>query len=274
MRHDARRWNEARRGIADVAPALVELVRESEPVGSVVGHWGTGEIAAHISHVIRYDGDSLHGIPLPPAELRPAAVATVTDSELAADPERNPVVLAERIEKQLADLLVHMESPALETVTWLGGVSLPASAVMCHLLEELLVHGFDLANAAGRSWRIAPAHAALAIVGAAAPIITAAGPTAFVNRRHTSGFRARFDIRLRGEDRFLVVFDDGMTIRVGPDADDGQPVDAHASADPAAMLLLMLGRVKPGPLVARGKVVVWGRRPWRVARMIAATTPP
>lgn len=274
MPHDARQWDEARKGVAEVAPALVRLVRETEPVEAVLGHWGTGEIAAHISHVIRYDGDSLDGIPLPPAELRPAAVAMVTDSELAADPERDPVALAERIEKQLADLLSRMETPVIETVTWLGGVSLPASAVMCHLLEELLVHGFDLATAGRRPWPIAPSHATLAIVGAAAPIITAAGPTAFVNRRHAAGFRARFDIRLRGQDRFVVVFEDGMTIRVGPDADDGQPVDAHVSADPAAMLLLMLNRVQPVRQVVRGKVVVWGRRPWRLARMIAAMTPP
>lgn len=274
MRHDPRQWDEARRGIAEVAPNLARIVRESRPVGPVLGHWGTGEIAAHISHVIRYDGDSLDGIPLPTAELRPAAVATVTDAELAADPERDPVALAERIEKQLDELLARMKTPALETVTWLGGVQLPASAVMCHLLEEVLVHGFDIARAGGRPWPIEARHATLAIVGAAAPIITAAGPTAFVNRRHADGFRARFDIRLRGQERFALVFDDGLTVRVGTDADDGQPVDAHISADPATMLLVMLNRVEPLPMAVRGKVMVWGRRPWRVARMIAAMTPP
>ena len=274
MRHNPHQWEQARTAIADLGPAVVDVVRESTPVASVLGHWGTGEIAAHISHVIRYDGDSLLGVPLPTAELRPAAVAEVTDSELAADPERDPVALAERIEGQLTDLLARTESPPFEMVTWLGGVKLPASAVMCHLLEELLVHGFDLARAGGRPWPIDPASATLAIVGAAAPIVTAAGPTAFTNPKHAVGFRARFDIRLRGQERFAVVFDDGLHIRVGPEADDGRPFDAHVSADPASMLLLMLNRLEPLPLAVRGKVMVWGRRPWRVARMIAAMTPP
>jgi hypothetical protein len=225
--------------------------------------------------VIRLDGDALAGRLLPPAELRPAAVATVTDAELAADPERDPVALADRVEAQLADFLAATERPVIETVTWLGGVRLPASAVMCHLLEELLVHGFDIARAGGQPWPIDPAHAALAIVGAAAPIVTAAGPTAFVNPRHADGFQARFDIRLRGHARFAVAFDDdGLTIDVEPQSNGGGPVDAHVSADPAAMLLLMLNRVKPAPLALRGKVIVWGRRPWQVARMVSAMLPP
>jgi len=274
MPHDPRHWTEARTAIAELAPTLVSVVRQSTPVGPVLGHWGTGEVAAHLSHVIRLDGDSLAGTPLPPAELRPAAVSMVTDAELAADPERDPVALAERMEAQLADLLGRTERPAMETVTWLGGVQLPASAVMCHLLEEVLVHGFDLARACGRPWPIAPAHAALAIVGAAAPIVTAAGPTAFVNPRHAAGFTARFDIRLRGQGRFTTAFDEGLVMQVGADHDDGQPFDAHVSADPAAMLLLMLNRVKPGRLALGGKVIVWGRRPWRVARMVKAMLPP
>lgn len=273
MKHDPRHWSEARAAVAALAPAFVDVVRRSTPVGPVLGHWGTGEVAAHASHVIRLDGEALAGRPLPPAELRPAAVATVTDAELAADPERDPGALAERIEGQLAELLARTERPAIETVTWLGGVQLPASAVMCHLLEELLVHGFDLARAGGRPWPIAPAHAALAIVGAAAPIVTAAGPTAFVNPKQAAGFRARFDIRLRGQARFTMEFDEGLFIRVGSNGHDG-PVDAHVSADPGAMLLLMLNRVQPAPLALRGKVMVWGRRPWRVARMMAAMTPP
>jgi hypothetical protein len=274
VQHNPRHWSEARTAVLDLAPNLVRLVRQSAPAGPVLGHWGTGEIAAHISHVIRLDGDALAGTPLPTAELRPASVADATEAELAADPERDPVALAERIEAQFTEFLDRTASPTVEAVTWLGGVQLPASAVMCHLLEEMLVHGFDLANAGGRPWPIAPAHAALAIAGAATPIITAAGPTAFVNPKHASGFRARFDIRLRGEESVTLEFDDdGLTMSVG-DADDGRPFDAHISADPAAMLLLMLDRLKPAPLALRGKVFVWGRRPWRVARMIAAMTPP
>lgn len=52
---------------------------------------------------------------------------------------------------------------------------------------------------------------------------------------------------------FTAEFDENLTIQVGADADDGRAFDAHVSADPAAMLLLMLHRVKPAPLALRGK---------------------
>jgi hypothetical protein len=261
---------DARTAIAAITPSFVRLVRESAHDGPVVGHWGTGDVACHVSHVITADTEALAGRPPPPTELTPPAVAVLTDAMLADDPERDAGVLADRIEALLADFLAVNDTPASEQVTWLGDVRLPASAVACHLLEELLVHGFDLATATNGAWTIAPAHAALAIAGAAVPIVTAAGPMAFVNPNRAQGFRARFDVRLRGHQRFIFVFDDGMTI----EDDTSEPVDAHVSADPVSMLLLMLRRVSAPRAILGGKITVWGRRPWRLRRMLTVMTPP
>jgi hypothetical protein len=202
--------------------------------------------------------------------LTPAAVAVLTDAMLAADPERNLGVLADRVETLLADFLAVSNAPVSEQVTWLGDIRLPASAVACHLLEELLVHGFDLATPTNGAWTIAPAHAALAIAGAAVPILAAASPTAFVHPKRARGFRARFDVRLRGHQRFTFVFDDGLTIG----DNTSEPVDAHLSANPVSMLLLMLGRISPTRAILGGKITAWGRRPWRLRRMLNVMTHP
>jgi len=261
---------DARAAIAAISPSFVRLVRESAHDGPAIGHWETSDVACHVSHVITADTDALAGRPPPTAELTPAAVAVLTDAMLADDPERDVGVLADRIEALLADFLVVSDAPASEQVTWLGDIRLPASAVACHLLEELLVHGFDMATATNGAWTIAPAHAALAIVGAAGPIVTAAGPTAFVDPERAQGFRARFDVRLRDYQRFTFVFDDGMTI----EGDTSEPVDAHVSADPVSMLLLMLRRVSATRAILGGKITIWGWRPWRLRRMLTVMTPP
>lgn len=255
---------EGRTAIAAITPSFVRLVRESAHDGPAIGHWGTGEVACHVSHVIAADTAALAGESPPPSELTPAAVAVLTDAMLADDPERDVGVLADRIDAQLADFLAVSDAPASEQVTWLGGIQLPASAVACHLLEELLVHGFDLATATNGEWTIAPEHAVLALAGAAGPIVNAAGPMAFVDPARAQGFRARFDVRVRGYQRLTFVFDDGMTI---VDDDTSGPVDAHLSADPVSMLLLMLGRISTGRALRSGKVRAWGRRPWRLRRM-------
>jgi len=256
--------------IAAITPSFVRLVRESAHDGPAIGHWGIGEVACHVSHVITADTAALAGQPPPTTELTPAAVAVLTDAMLGDDPERDVAVLADRIEALLADFLAVSDAPASGEVTWLGDTRLPASAVACHLLEELLVHGYDMATATNGAWTIAPAHAALAIAGAAVPIVTAAGPKAFVDPKSAQGFRARFDVRLRGHQRFTFVFDDGLTI----EDDTSEPVDAHVSADPVAMLLLMLGRVSAARAILGGKITAWGRRPWRLRGMLSVMRPP
>ena len=261
---------DARRAIAAIAPSFVRLVRDSAHNGRVIGHWNTGDVACHVSHVIAADSDALADRPPPTTELTPAAVAVLTDAMLADDPERDLDVLADRIEVLLADFLAVSEAPPSEEVTWLGGIRLPSSAVACHLLEELLVHGFDMATGTDGEWTIAPAHAALAIVGAVIPIITAASPMAFVDPERAEGFRARVDVRLRGHGRFTFVFDDGMTI----DDDTTEPVDAHVSADPVSMLLLMLNRLRTERAILGGKVTAWGRRPWRLRRVLTVMRSP
>lgn len=261
---------DARAAIPQVTRAFVRLLQETTHEGPVLGAWGVGEVACHVSHVFRVDTDSIAGRRLPEVELRPGAVAAMNDAELATDSERDLGVLAERIESALAEFLEVSAAPSGEQVTWLDGVRIPASAAACHLLEEILVHGHDIASATGRPWKIEPAYAVLAISGAGAPIVNAAGPLAFVDPDRAQGFHARFDISLRGHDRFSFLFQDGLTM----DPATSGPFDAHLSAEPTAALLLMLGRVDVLPLALRGKVFVWGRRPWMLLRSLRVWTPP
>lgn len=261
---------EARTAIAEVGPALVRLVRESAPDGPAVGRWRVGDVALHVCQAFGVDTDALAGRPLPHTALNPAAVAAMNDAVQAADRERDLDVLADRMERLLAEFLAVSAAPAGDEVTWLDGVRLPASAAACHLLEELLVHGYDMAAPAKRPWPIAPAHAALAVTGAVVPIVAAADPQAFVRPGRAEGFRARCDVRVRGHDRFTFVFDDGLKV----EPPSSQPVDAHVAIDPVPLLLLLLRRMSRRQALVRGRAVVWGRRPWRLGRMMTMITPP
>jgi hypothetical protein len=261
---------EARTAIKDITPRLVQLVRDCAGQAPAVGHWTTGDVACHVSHVIKVDTDALAARPTPATQVRPPAVAALNDEELASDLERDPEALADRIKSLLEEFQRVSKAPASEEVTWLGDTRIPASAAACHLLEELLVHGFDLANATKSSWEITPAHAALAISGAAAPIANAAGPLAFADPSRASGFRGRLDARLRGHGRFTLLFDEGLTV----EEPSTIPADVRVSADPAALLLVLLGRVNPVRMMLGGKILVWGRRPWKLLRMLGVINPP
>jgi hypothetical protein len=161
-------------------------------------------------------------------------------------------------------------NPPTEPVTWIGGTQLPPHAVACHLLEELLVHGHDVAQAAQTRWSIEPAHAALAITGAAVPII-GGSPASWVRRGANPQLKARLETRLRGFDRFVLEFDNGLHVEYPP---ANKRADAYLSADPAALLLVMLGRQSHWHALARGKVLAWGRRPKALLTVLHNITPP
>ncbi|MGN9847268.1 hypothetical protein ACTMTI_55240 [Nonomuraea sp. H19] len=198
-------------------------------------------------------------------------MAEVNAKMLAEDGARDPAVLADRI-GTLANEFddVASRSRAVVTVDWLQGARLPPSAVACHLLEECLIHGHDIARVTGRSWPIQRHHALLAVEGGVLPLIAALPPTAFLNQEKAGSFRARFELRPRGGGRAVFVFDRGsLTL----DAECARDVDAHISADPSALMLVFIGRQGIWKPLFGGKLAAWGRRPWKLARMFTVMSP-
>lgn len=263
---------EARAALRDVVLDLVALVR-GIPDGNAaaVGTWTVGDVAAHLSHVFRFDTDAVAGRPVPDATVTAAGMSEVNAKLLAQDNERDPAALADRIGTLATEFDdVASRAPAA-TVEWLQGTRLWPSTVACHLLEECLIHGYDIARATGSPWPIRRHHALLAVEGGVYPLISALPPTAFVDQEKAGSFRARVDLRLRGGGRMAMVFDRGsLSLDAGPAGD----VDAHISADPAALMLVFIGRHGIGKPLLGGKLVAWGRRPWKLARMLTVVDAP
>ncbi|HEY4452758.1 MAG TPA: maleylpyruvate isomerase N-terminal domain-containing protein [Pseudonocardiaceae bacterium] len=267
---------EARAALREVVPGLVALVRGIPDAGAgSIGSWTVGDVAAHLSHVFRFDTDALAARPVPDAVVTSTGMAEVNARMLAEDDERDPAVLADRIGLLAAEVdevdkvdKVASRSRAA-TVGWLQGIRLPPSVVACHLLEECLIHGYDLARAIGRSWPIRRRHALLAIEGGVLPLIAALPPGAFVNQEQAT-FHGCFDVRLRGGGRTVMAFDRGSLTLDAEPAD----ADAHICADPAALMLVFIGRQAIWTPLLGGKLAAWGRRPWQLARMLAALSPP
>ncbi|MGH3919740.1 MAG: SCP2 sterol-binding domain-containing protein [Pseudonocardiaceae bacterium] len=128
-----------------------------------------------------------------------------------------------------------------------------------HLLSETIMHGYDIAHAAGRKWRIEPARAAMVLGRFNAPIAQALAPRAFVNGAKAAGVQVTYDVRIRGGDSFYFIFDDGE-LRV--EEPSSRRVDCHISADPVAMLMVFWSRQSQWTAIAKGKLMAWGRKPW------------
>jgi hypothetical protein len=262
----------AREALRDIVPSLVALVRSIPDANSPsVGTWTVGDVAAHLSHCFRADTDAIAGRPVPQAIVTKAGIAEATAKLLAEDGERDPAVLADRIGTLAAEFDDVASRSQSATVDWLQGTPLPPSAVACHLLNECLVHGHDIAKATRHPWPIQPRHALLAVEAFLVPLIATLPPTAFVNQEKAGSFRARIELRLRGGRRTVMVLDGGsLTLDAGGALD----VDAHISADPTAFVLVFIGRQGLWKTLLEGKLAAWGRRPWKLTRMLTVMSPP
>lgn len=258
--------DEIRAAVREVVPDVVDLVRRiPNPAAPSLGSWTVADVAAHLSHVFRFDIDAIAGHPVPDAVVTAPGMAELNAKLLADDGDRDPAVLADR----LAALADGFDDVAVEAphVDWLQGVPLPPSVVAGHVLEECLIHGHDIAAATGRPWPIRRRHALLAIEGGVLPLIAALPPTAFV--KEGSDFRGRIEVRLRGGGRTVLDFDRGC-LTLGT----GRLADAYLQADPAALMLVFIGRQGLAKPLLGGKFAAFGPRPWKLLGMLDAINPP
>lgn len=133
------------------------------------------------------------------------------------------------------------------------------STLTYHLLNETLMHAYDIAHAAGRPWRIEPAHAAMVLGRFIVPVLRALDAHAMVNGAKAAGLQATYDVRIRGGDSFHFIFDDGTLEIVEPSS---RRVDCHISADPVAFLMVVWARQSQWTAIGKGKLMAWGRKPW------------
>ena len=261
-------WPAARRAVAEAAPRLTALLRAAtHPDAPALGAWDVTQVAIHISHaaatitaMTKGGGNVIENI---------AGLEILTQVMVEGEGRRPLADVADRIDATVAGFLASMAAmggtDGMDGVvedtshSWLvQGTEMPRSVLTCHMLNELTIHGRDIALAEGVPWPIDRGHAALILQGFVYPALHTLGRDMVVQEK-AGRKRARFDIRLRGGGRAWFRFADGdFTVEAVP----GGPVDCHLSVDPEAFLLVAWNRISQGPAIAKGQLFAWGRKPW------------
>lgn len=247
-----------------MAPRVTSLLRSVEhPTAAAVGDWTLTEVAIHLSHALDAIAAMANGGGSMLTDLW--ALGDLTKAFVEGEETRDLGALADRIDASIASFLRGMETARDDGVrAWLvEGIAFPLSTLTCHALNELVVHGRDIALAEGVPWRIERRHAALILTGFLFPACGHLG-WVMVDQKAAAGVRASFDVRLRGGGGAVMRFDDG-DLTVEPPS--SEPVDCHLSVDPEAFLLVAWGRIGLWPAILRGKLFSWGRKPWLGLRL-------
>ncbi|MEV8443072.1 maleylpyruvate isomerase family mycothiol-dependent enzyme [Actinosynnema sp. NPDC051121] len=274
--------------VRDVLPAVTgrfaDLVAGSDPSALATADWTVADTAAHVVAIA-----SIYTTLLAPdrAEVADPALAeripTVTvdtvadlnDLALRRFTERDPVALAAMLRSMVASIVeMTAQADPERTVPWLGASKVPIAGVFAHLVNELLVHGWDIARGVGAPWTIPPREAALFfelfLVGMfrneVGGVLGGAPPD---DRRIAVAFRSRHTTPV------TIVLHQGRVSVEEP----GGPVDVRLTFDPAVLNLVLFGRVSRARAAVTGKLRVGGRRPWllpaflRVVRLPTNSVP-
>jgi uncharacterized protein (TIGR03083 family) len=252
-------WEAARRAVAEAGPRLTSMLRNvRRPDAPALGQWDLTQVATHISH----SADTIRAMSKGGGNLIESldGLGILTRVMVEGEGRRPLTEIADRIDASVAGFLADMAAAGDDSShSWLvNGSEMPLSTFTCHMLNELTVHGLDVARAEGVPWPIDRGHAALIVQGFLFPSLHTLGRDMVIEEK-AGRKRARFEIRLRGDGRAWLVFADGnFSVEGAPQG----PVDCHLSVDPAAFLLVAWARESQWPAIAKGQLLAWGRKPW------------
>jgi len=231
-----------------------------KPEAPALGEWDVTQVAVHISHgmdtiaaMSRGGGNIIDDI---------AGLGTLTKVMVAGEGRRPLGEIADRIDASVIGFLAAMDAAAGagdSSQSWLvQGTEMPLSVLTCHMLNELTVHGRDIATAEGVPWPIDRDSASLIMQGFVLPSLHTLGRDMVV-QEVAGKKRARFDVHLRGDGRACMVFHDGdFWVEATPQG----RVDCRLSVDPEAFLLVAWGRISQWSALPKGQLLASGRKPW------------
>lgn len=265
------KWERARRALTEASERFVGLASEtSGSVGKATDDWSVAETVAHVGSL----GRTLAGMVdpdggrVPVTDIDTLIHSTIVDTVdqfnevlLGELTERDPRELGRRLHADFERVLIATaDADPAQAVPWLGGSKVPLAGLFAHMINELNVHGWDIARAARVPWRVPPEEAALFfdvfLLGVThygyGRLLDGHGPAP--KGRVAVQFSSRYTTT-----RVMAMHDGFVTVEKPGDG----PVDVKLSFDPVTLNLMLFGRVSKPRAALTGKVVIrGGRRPW------------
>lgn len=276
-----KQWDAVRESVRTTAGRFCELVSSvPDPGTRVTAKWSVADTTAHVSTIALLDTMLLQAAPVPfqmPGLTEAIAATTVegvhglNDQVMSAFTERGMGRLT-GILRDHVDLMVtasRSRDPA-ETFSWLGGARLPLAGMLAHMVNELLIHGNDVSRAVKVPWAMPPEDAALFFD------LFYVGLASGDSGRLLEGSRRPLKRRIAVEFRSGYTTPVTLVVRNGTVTAEpaGPGADATVRFDPAALNMMMFGRISKLRAVLNRKVIIGGRRPWLMPAFLRTVRAP
>lgn len=261
------------RTLRQVGRRTVDLVASIDNLDRPVPglEWSVGDTATHILIELRAYTESLTGQIVgissfvPEVEGYSARMAAMTSGTLKAEQKRTASelskVMREQLDAFLTALDAHPGDGALDTPWYGGGESITLRSGISLQIGELLIHGLDIARGLNRPWVISREEALQVLLPSTIEMMPK-----MVHKALTRDANGVYRVRFRGGPTIGVRFANGM-LEIAQWGEWIARPDVTLSADPVAFLLLAYGRKNQWPLIAQGRLLAYGRKPWLALQM-------
>ncbi len=238
---------------------FVTLVAEVQPELPLPGSdWTAGEVARHVLTVLRRytsrDVTSRDG-------LSPTmdAVHEQNRAEIAGLDDVTHAEVLELLQQEI-ERFIALNLTIEDRFEFHLGVTVDGAGGIGNMLGELLVHGYDVAMAAGRPWPIADRDALL-VLGSMFQILPGV-----VDPDATARVDVAVELRIPGGAATTLLFRRGTAAAVRTATTTRRP-DVVITGRPSWLMLNLHGRIGPLRAARHGVLVRGGRRPWMALKV-------
>ncbi|GAA0998756.1 maleylpyruvate isomerase family mycothiol-dependent enzyme [Acrocarpospora macrocephala] len=266
-------WQTCRDALRRTGDRFLTLVGSvPDPEAMATAEWTVADSVAHVRSIASLYTSILQpdkvAHPFPDVEHQIMTttvdtVAEINDVVLRQFTERDLRVLHDLLAGDIDDIL-HATENADPTapVPWLGDSRVPIAGVLAHLVNELLIHGWDIARAAKTRWELPPQDAALFfelfLVGMLRNHAGGLLGPPVPGRRIAVEFHSAHTTPVT-----LVLQDRRVTLE-----ETGQGADVRLSFDPPTLNLMLFGRMSKARAALTGKITARGPRLWRLPEFL------
>lgn len=257
------RWERVREAVARNGARFIELTRTGDPAAMATREWTVADSAAHLLSIVSWyatkfaadEGQADRTFSTVTVDTLKHANAKV----LTGVPQRDPERLATELRSSLDRLLeVSAGCDPARSFRWLGDSLLPAAGVLAHLMNEFLVHGWDMARALDRDWPIEDADSALFVELFLVGMIRLDTGTLLETDARPPAKPIAVEFRSAHTDPVTIVLE-GRRVHVGG---PHEHADARVTFRPAGFLLYLFGRTSLPRALLHRDLKVGGPRPW------------
>lgn len=270
------RWLTVRESLQQAGDRFANLMSSVRDPGTpAVGAWSVAETAAHVAVIssvyttMLRTGAQAHAIPGVEDRIRGSAldeVATFNEFTLAHMTERSPAALGAQVRDAVGQLLATSDDldPA-RRISWLGNAQVPVAGWYAHLLNELHLHGRDIATATGTRWAVPQRDAAMSFEMFLVAMLR--GDTGLLlSNEPMAGADAAIRFRSRYTTPVVFAVQDDRIVLDPPE----RTVDATLYFRPAALMQVLFNRLSKPRAALTGQIAVWGRKPWQLSTLLRA----